>query len=135
MKIDWCERPQMEAIFNSLIHHKMNFQLAMKRLPGFGHRIHKDTHFSMDMIEPRIAESLKETMVWATDDWLRTTYRNEAVVDIWNWETLEGQILCKKLRARLYLPNQAHDHKDNFYNWESYTNFDEWSKSKTIEWF
>jgi hypothetical protein len=135
LKLDWCERPQMEAIFNALIQHKMNFQLAMKRLPGFGPRNHKDTYFSMNMIEPRIMESLQETMVWATDDWLRSTYRNEAVVDVWNWKTPAGQILCKKLRSRLHLPSQDHAHTDNFYNWESYTNFDEWSKHQTIEWF
>jgi hypothetical protein len=136
-QIDWLEEfksPKIEAILNALIQRNMNFQLTTQRLPAFGPR-EGDNCFTMSMIEPRLVKNLRHAMDNFEIDLLRSLYQNESVADIWNWKTREGQETCKKLRKKLFLPEQDSNDPENFRNWECYTNFEEWSKTHEVSWW
>ncbi len=132
LKIDFSkDYDKIESILTILIKKGFNIQITNKMLTSFGPK-QMDTEFKFEYIEKRIIEEMKKFMK-DSNLFHIIIGKNDNRLDIWNWKTIEGQLLCKEMRRFKCLPIEC-DPKDNFYIWDPYLHFDEWQKEHVVSW-
>ena len=131
--LDWSENSKVEQILDAFVKLELSFQLATKALPQFGYA-QKDTEFSFAMVEPRLIQNIEYGLNELPFRICGHLWNDSPLVDIWNWQTEQGKVLCIELRAFLHLPEQSLDDAENFHNWKSYLDFDTWSQNNTPQW-
>lgn len=128
--IHWTEYDKIEAVLTRLIELGYNFQLCCHSLPQFGPK-QGDAAFAWRMVETRLMAVLLE---WLTVDHLRPMVIGDQVhslfsncLDVWNWNTPEGKVLCQALRKARGMPIQDETtDKENYFRWKMYTDYDAW---------
>ena len=134
VSLDWSDNSKLEVVLDAFVKLELNFQLAIRALPQFGF-VRKDKEFKFSMIEKRLCQDIQCAIEELPVRVCENLWRDSSLVDMWNWKTKEGLQVCLKLRKHLQLADQSLDDPDNFRNWLSYKDFDEWSKDKTVQWW
>lgn len=117
----WTEYEKIDAIFSAMLKAGVPFRTQNKLYASFK----VGEHYSKRLEEQKAVEYLTECLVETSPIFSidNDCIFKDAYFEIWNWKTEEGRTFCNAIRAKKGLPPGDPNHKDNYYNWTIFQNY------------
>ena len=122
LSIKWNEYNKIPDIFNTMLVLGFSFTTNNKAAAKFNPNV--DAKFTDELMEQKAIENIRTTIKTIPDSVHSSHYVNDAFLGIWNYKTPDGKAFCEYLRELKYLSPAKVNHKDNYYNWDVFKNYD-----------